>query len=83
MTGFRHWTPFIQGDAIMRITRGEIIPMPGPVDEGLDGEIAATGAAVKELREACAWLHGDEAPMGDTPALPCVAESALRTDLLV
>lgn len=54
----------------MSMTRSEIISVLGPADEGLVAEIAATGATIDELREAWAWLHGDEALMSEGRPMP-------------
>lgn len=61
----------------MSMTRDEIISVLGPVDDGLVAEIAATGAAIEELREAWAWLHGDEALMGEGRPMPGTRVAAL------
>jgi hypothetical protein len=37
----------------------------GPADEAMVAEIMGTGASLQELREAWAWLHGDEALMNE------------------
>lgn len=65
----------------MSMTRDEIIAVVGPADEGLVAEIAATGAAIEELREAWAWLHSDEALMGEGRPMPGTRVAAL-IDLL-
>jgi hypothetical protein len=44
-------------------------------------ELASTAASVEELREAWAWLHGDEALMGEGRPLPGTRVAAL-IDLL-
>jgi hypothetical protein len=54
----------------MPITREEIVSVLGPADETLIAEIMTTGASVEELREAWAWLNGDEALMGEGRPLP-------------
>ncbi|RIK85151.1 MAG: hypothetical protein DCC69_11035 [Hyphomicrobiales bacterium] len=61
----------------MSMTREEIISVLGPADEGLVVEIAATGATVEELREAWAWLHGDEALIGEGRPMPGTRVAAL------
>lgn len=61
----------------MSMTRDEIISVLGPADEALVVEIAATGATVEELREAWAWLHGDEALMGEGRPMPGTRVAAL------
>jgi hypothetical protein len=54
----------------MTMTRDEVVSVLGPVDDMTVAEIAATSATVEELREAFAWLHGDEALMGEGRPLP-------------
>jgi hypothetical protein len=54
----------------MPITREEIVSVLGPTDETLIAELMATGASFEELREACTWLNGDEALMGEGRPLP-------------
>lgn len=54
----------------MTITREDILAILGPTDETLLAEILATGASAEELREAAAWLDGDEALMSEGRALP-------------
>lgn len=61
----------------MSMTRDEIISVVGPADEGLVAEIAASEATIEELREAWAWLHGDEALMGEGRPLPGTRVAAL------
>lgn len=53
----------------------------GPVDETLIAEVMATGASFDELREAWAWLNGDEALMNEGRPLPGTRVAAL-IDLL-
>ncbi len=55
---------------MMPMTREEIVSVLGPADEALIAEIVATGASYEELREAMAWLAGDEALMGEGRPLP-------------
>lgn len=54
----------------MTITREDILAILGPTDETLLAEILATGASTEGLREAAAWLDGDEALMSEGRALP-------------
>ena len=61
----------------MSMMRDEIISVVGPADEGLVAEIAASEATIEELREAWAWLHGDEALMGEGRPLPGTRVAAL------
>jgi hypothetical protein len=42
----------------------------GPVDDATIADVANTGASLQELREAWAWLHSDEALMGQGRPLP-------------
>lgn len=54
----------------MSMTREEIVSVLGPTDETLVANILSTGASFEELREAWAWLNGDEALMGEGRPLP-------------
>ena len=54
----------------MALTRDEIVSVLGPVDEATIAEISATGATLKDLREAWAWLNSDEALIGQGRPLP-------------
>lgn len=54
----------------MSMTREEIVSVLGPTDETLVADILSTGASFEELREAWAWLNGDEALMGEARPLP-------------
>ena len=54
----------------MPMTREEIVSVLGPTDETLIADILSTGASFEELREAWAWLNGDEALMGEGRELP-------------
>ncbi len=54
----------------MSMTREEIVSVLGPTDETLVADILPTGASFEELREAWAWLNGDEALMGEGRPLP-------------
>jgi len=65
----------------MVITRNEIVAVLGSVDEELIAEVIATGASFEELREAWAWLNGDEALMNEGRPLPGTHVAAL-IDLL-
>jgi hypothetical protein len=65
----------------MQITREEISSVLGPADEMLVADIMATGASVEELRQAWAWLNGDEALMSEGRPLPGT-RVALLIDLL-
>jgi hypothetical protein len=56
--------------ATMSMTREEIVSVLGPTDETLVADILSTGASFEELREAWAWLNGDEALMGAGRPLP-------------
>jgi hypothetical protein len=42
------------------MAREDVISVLGPIDETLISEVMATGASPEELREAWAWLNGDE-----------------------
>ncbi|MCC2690286.1 MAG: hypothetical protein K0S21_3089 [Rhizobiaceae bacterium] len=61
----------------MTMTRDEVVSVLGPVDDTMIAEIVATSASVEELREAWAWLHGDEALMGEGRPLPGARVAAL------
>jgi len=63
------------------MTRDNVVSVLGPVDETLISEVIATGASPEELREAWAWLNGDEALMGEGRPLPGARIAAL-IDLL-
>jgi hypothetical protein len=52
------------------MTREEIVSVLGPTDETLVADILATSASFEELREAWAWLNGEEALMGEGRPLP-------------
>lgn len=54
----------------MSMTQEEIVSVLGPTDETLVADILSTGASFEELREAWAWLNGDEALMGEGRPLP-------------
>jgi hypothetical protein len=54
----------------MPITREEVVSVLGPTYETLIAELMGTGASFEELREAWAWLNGDEALMGEGRPLP-------------
>ena len=61
----------------MTMTRDEVASVLGPVDDMTVAEIVATSASIDELREAWAWLHGDEALMGEGRPLPGTRVAAL------
>lgn len=65
----------------MTMARDDVVSVLGPVDETLIAEIIATGASFEELREAWAWLNGDEALMSEGRPLPGTRVAAL-IDLL-
>ncbi|MDG4882920.1 hypothetical protein [Mesorhizobium sp. WSM4884] len=52
------------------MTRNEIISVLGPVDEAVIADVALTGASLKELHEAVAWIGADEALVNEGHALP-------------
>jgi hypothetical protein len=54
----------------MAVTKDEIVSVLGPVDDATIADVAKTGATLEDLREAWAWLHSDEALMGQGRALP-------------
>lgn len=47
------------------MTRAEVASILGPVDDTVIAEVIATGASKEELAEAYAWLHADEALLGE------------------
>ena len=61
----------------MPMTRQEIVSVLGPTDETMVAEIMGTGASLQELREAWAWLHGDEAFLNEGRPLPGTRVSEL------
>ncbi len=54
----------------MTMTKDEVVSVLGPVDDMTAAEIVATSATLEELREAFAWLHGDEGARGEGRPLP-------------
>ncbi|RVC57049.1 hypothetical protein [Mesorhizobium sp.] len=54
----------------MIMTREDVVSVLGPMDETLIADILSTGASFEDLREAWAWLNGDEALMGEGRPLP-------------
>lgn len=64
--------PFIHSSrgSTMPMTRQEIVSVLGPADGALVADIMVTGASLQELREAWAWLNGDEALMNEGRPLP-------------
>lgn len=52
------------------MTREDVISVLGPVDDITVAEIVSSGATLADLREAWAWVHGDEAMMSEGRALP-------------
>lgn len=54
----------------MIMTREDVVSVLGPMDEMLIADILSTGASFEDLREAWAWLNGDEALMGEGRPLP-------------
>jgi len=65
----------------MAINRKDVESVLGPVDDTLVAEFTATGATLEELREALAWLNGDEALMNGGRPLPG-SRVAMLIDLL-
>jgi hypothetical protein len=65
----------------MPMTREEVGYVLGPIDDATIAEIVATDASLPELREAWAWLNGDEALMSEGRPLPGTRVAAL-IDLL-
>ncbi len=65
----------------MQMTKDEIVSVVGRVDDVLIADLMATDASLDELREAWAWLHSDEALMGEGRPLPS-ARVAELIDLL-
>ena len=54
----------------MTMASEDVVSVLGPVDETLIAEVMATGASFDELREAWAWLNGDEALINQGRPLP-------------
>ena len=54
----------------MTMTRQDVVPVLGFIDDVTIAEIIASGASLEELREAWAWAFGDEALMGQGRPLP-------------
>lgn len=52
------------------LTREDIRSVLGPVDDMLAAELAATNATAGELREAYAWVTGDDALIDELRPLP-------------
>ena len=65
----------------MTMASEDVVSVLGPVDETLIAEVMATRASFDELREAWAWLNGDEALMNEGRPLPGTRVAAL-IDLL-
>ncbi|UCI21782.1 hypothetical protein FJ970_12855 [Mesorhizobium sp. B2-1-8] len=63
------------------LTKDDVTSVLGPIEEATVAEIIATGASADELREAWAWLNGDEALMSEGRPLPGTRVAAL-IDLL-
>ena len=61
----------------MTMAREDVVSVLGPADETLIAEVIATGASFEELREAWAWLNGDEALMNQGRPLPGTRVAAL------
>lgn len=61
----------------MTLTREEVLSVLGPTDDITIADLMATGASFDELREAWAWLHNDEALMGEGRPLPGSRVAAL------
>jgi len=61
----------------MGMTRQEVISVLGPVGDVTITEIVATGASLDELREAWAWVYGDEALINQGRPLPGIRVAAL------
>ncbi|CDN57824.1 Hypothetical protein RG1141_PA09920 (plasmid) [Neorhizobium galegae bv. officinalis bv. officinalis str. HAMBI 1141] len=65
----------------MDLSSENIIAVLGPVDETLVADILATGASVRDLAEAWAWVNADEALMNEGRKLP-TGKVAELVDLL-
>lgn len=61
----------------MGMTREEVISVLGPVGDVTVTEIVTTGASLEELREAWAWVYGDEALINQGRPLPGIRVAAL------
>ncbi|MBY5368151.1 hypothetical protein HFO98_19740 [Rhizobium leguminosarum] len=65
----------------MDLSSEDVIAVLGPVDETLVADILATGASVRDLAEAWAWVNADEALMNEGRRLPA-GKVAELVDLL-
>lgn len=65
----------------MDLSSENIVAVLGPVDETLVADILATGASVRDLAEAWAWVNADEALMNEGRKLP-TGKVAELVDLL-
>ncbi|MCQ1854353.1 hypothetical protein [Neorhizobium galegae] len=65
----------------MDLSSENVIAVLGPVDETLVADILATGASVRDLAEAWAWVNADEALMNEGRKLP-TGKVAELVDLL-
>ncbi|MCJ9750754.1 hypothetical protein MOV61_08505 [Neorhizobium sp. BETTINA12A] len=65
----------------MDLSSENVIAVLGPVDETLVADILATGASVRDLAEAWAWVNADEALMSEGRKLP-TGKVAELVDLL-
>lgn len=65
----------------MDLSSENIIAVLGPVDETLVADILATGASVRDLAEAWAWVNADEALVNEGRKLP-TGKVAELVDLL-
>ncbi|CAN7747392.1 hypothetical protein [Rhizobium leguminosarum] len=65
----------------MDLSSEDVFVVLGPVDETLLADILATGASVRDLAEAWAWVNADEALMNEGRRLPA-GKVAELVDLL-
>ncbi|MBY5334972.1 hypothetical protein HFO99_13675 [Rhizobium leguminosarum] len=65
----------------MDLSSEDVIAVLGPVDETLVADILATGASVRDLAEAWAWVNADEALLNEGRRLPA-GKVAELVDLL-
>ncbi|CAN7340781.1 hypothetical protein [Aminobacter sp. LjRoot7] len=61
----------------MTITRKDVVSVLGRVDDAMIAELILTEASLAELKEAWAWVFGDDALMGEGRPLPGSRVAAL------
>ncbi|MBA8909713.1 hypothetical protein N7E70_024810 [Aminobacter sp. NyZ550] len=61
----------------MTMTREDVVSVLGRVDDEMIAELILTEASLTELKEAWAWVFGDDALMGEGRPLPGSRVAAL------